>query len=131
MSAHSLAIYLQSFLNDFSSILSNASSIEEMIRTTTDDNNPEVQFGLLWNWRIFNGKRLIGHRGSMPGITNMMMANEERSLGVIVLSNGDITKNDSSSIIVYETLTRLMTDLFDCFESKFQSNSFGSEEREI
>jgi hypothetical protein len=116
MSAHSLAIYFQSFLNDFSSILSNSSSIEEMIRVTKDNNNSEVQFGLIWHWRIFNGKRLIGHRGAMPGITNLMMANEKRSLGVIILSNGDITKNDNSSTKVYETLTNLMTHLFDCFQ---------------
>jgi len=115
MSAHSLAIYLQSFLNDFSSLLSNSSSVEEMIRVP-QDYNTEVQVGLIWNWRIFKGKRFIGHRGAMPGITNLMMANEKRSLGVIILSNGDITKNDSSSIKVYETTTNLLTQLFDCFE---------------
>jgi hypothetical protein len=52
----------------------------------------------------------------MPGITNLMMVNEKRSLGVILLSNGDITKDDNSSIKVYETLTNLLTQLFDCFE---------------
>ncbi len=87
-----------------------------MIRVIKDDENSEVQFGLLWHWRIFNGKRLIGHRGAMPGITNLMMSNEKRNLGVIILSNGDKTKNDSSSAKVYDTLTNLMTHLFDCFE---------------
>jgi CubicO group peptidase (beta-lactamase class C family) len=115
MSAHSLSIYLQSFLNNFSSLLSNLSSFEEMIRVPTDYNS-EVQFGLIWHWRNFKGKRFIGHRGAMPGITNLMMVNEKRSLGVILLSNGDITKDDNSSIKVYETLTNLLTQLFDCFE---------------
>ena len=118
MSAHSLAIYFQSFLKNFPSILSNGASTEEMIRVPVEE-NADVQFGLIWNWRIFKGKRFVGHRGAMPGITNMMMANEQRNLGVILLSNGDVTKTDQSSITVYETLTNLMSSLFDCFEPTF------------
>jgi hypothetical protein len=108
MSAHSLAIYLQSFPNDFSSLLFNSSSVDEMIRVNPD-NNTDVQVGLIWNWRILNGTRLVGHLGIMPGITNLIMANEKRTLGVIILSDGDITKFD-------ETIENLMTQLFDCFE---------------
>ena len=91
-----------------------------MIRVSVED-YAEVQFGLIWNWRTFNGKRLVGHRGAMPGVTNLMMANEERSFGVILLSNGDVTKTDQSSVQVYETLTNLMTDLFQCFETSLYS----------
>ena len=120
MSAHSLAVYLQSFLRNFPSILSNTNSTNEMIRVSAED-YAEVQFGLIWNWRTFNGKRLVGHRGAMPGVTNLMMANEERSFGVILLSNGDVTKTDQSSVQVYETLTNLMTDLFQCFETSLYS----------
>lgn len=115
MSAYSLAIYLQSFLNNFSSLLSNSSSFEEMVRVTAEYDS-EAQFGLIWNWRIFNGKRLIGHRGAMPGITNIMMVNENQSLGIVILSNGDITKDDTVSKQVYQTTVDLLTNLFDCFE---------------
>lgn len=115
MSAHSLSIYLQSFLNDFRSLLSNSSSVKEMIQVIADYNS-EAQFGLIWNWRIFNGKRFVGHRGAMPGTTNIMMANEKRSLGVIILSSGDITKDDNVSKIVYQTTVDLLVHLFDCFE---------------
>lgn len=44
------------------------------------------------------------------------MANEKRNLGVIVLTNGDITRADQQAIDVGETITKLMNQLFDCFE---------------
>jgi hypothetical protein len=115
MSARSLAIYLQSFLNDFYGILLHSSSVYEMLRVVPNKEE-DVQIGLIWNWRVFKGKRFIGHRGAMPGVTNIMMANENRTLGVIILSNGDITKGDDLATKVYETIADLMTQLFDCFE---------------
>ncbi|CAF3795966.1 unnamed protein product [Rotaria sp. Silwood1] len=76
----------------------------------------DVEFGLIWNWRIIRGRRFIGHRGAIPGVTNIMMANEKRTLGVIILSNGDISKDDDQAKKVYETIINIMLQLFDCFE---------------
>ncbi|UJR14496.1 hypothetical protein I4U23_001492 [Adineta vaga] len=115
MSAHSLAIFLQSFLNDFPTLLQNSSSVDEMLRIVRHKDS-DVDYGLVWNWRRINGRYLVGHRGAVPGVTNIMMANEKRTLGVIILSNGDITKNDDQAKRVYETIINIMSKLFDYFE---------------
>ena len=78
----------------------------------------DVEYGLIWNWRTIGERRFIGHRGAIPGITNIMMINEKRTLGVIILSNGDISKEDDQAKKVYETITNIMLKLFDCFERK-------------
>ena len=54
----------------------------------------------------------------MPGVAQTMMANEERTLGVLLLSSGDITWGDRLAQDVSETLVELMGQLFDCFESE-------------
>ncbi len=41
---------------------------------------------------------------------------KKRTTGVIVLSNGDVTKGDSVAMAVSETVTNLLLQLFDCFE---------------
>ena len=76
----------------------------------------DVQFGLIWNWQTISGRRLIGHRGTVPGIANTMVANENRTLGVVILSSGDTSKSDSETMKVQETIQTLMLQLFDCFE---------------
>ncbi|CAF1433377.1 unnamed protein product, partial [Rotaria sp. Silwood1] len=115
MSARSLAIFLQSFLNNCSSLLLNSSSVDEMLKIVRHEDS-DIEFGLIWNWRIIRGRRFIGHRGAIPGVTNIMMANEKRTLGVIILSNGDISKDDDQAKKVYETIINIMLQLFDCFE---------------
>jgi len=116
MSAHSLlAIFLQSFLNNFSSLLLNSSSVDEMLKIVRHEDS-DVDFGLIWNWRILGRRRLVGHRSAIPDVTNIMMANEKRTLGVIVLSNGDIIKDDDQTKKVYATIINIMLQLFDCFE---------------
>jgi hypothetical protein len=47
---------------------------------------------------------------------HIMMANEKRNLGVIVLTNGDVTRGDSQGHEVALTIYELMNQLFDCFE---------------
>ncbi|CAF3339260.1 unnamed protein product [Rotaria socialis] len=120
MSARSLSIYLRLFLNNFSpDLLQNVSSMNEMLHVSRQEGSrdePDVQYGLIWNWRYQNNRRLVGHRGWMPGVAHTMMANEKRSLGVILLSNGDITWGDSLAKQVSSTLTDIMGQLFDCFE---------------
>ncbi|CAF0742528.1 unnamed protein product [Adineta ricciae] len=115
MSARSLTIFLHSFLNNFSLLLRNTSSVDEMLRIVRHEQS-DVEYGLIWNWRVIHGRRLVGHRGAIPGVTNIMMANEARTLGIIILSNGDISKSDDQSKRVYETIIHIMSKLFDYFE---------------
>lgn len=121
MSAHSLSIYLRSFLNNFCPhLLQQTSSINEILHVsrnqgTTDQ--PNVKYGLIWNWHYQNNRYLVGHRGWMPGVAHTMMANSQRNLGIILLSNGDITWGDDLAKKVSSTLVNIMEELFDCFEN--------------
>ncbi len=81
-----------------------------------------TKFSLIWNWLVVGERRFVGHQGSVPGITTLMMANEQRNLGVIVLTNGDATRADSQALQVRETIIKLMTQLFDCFETNKKRN---------
>lgn len=117
MSARSLAVYLQSFLNGFPSLLQHQSSVDEMLRVVRPDDAETMKFGLLWYWQMFNDRRLVGHRGAVLGVSHILAANEKRTLGVIVLSNGDETKNDAHAKKVYETVVHIVNELFDCFEN--------------
>ncbi|CAF4156067.1 unnamed protein product, partial [Rotaria sordida] len=83
-----------------------------MLQGSIDE--PNVQYGLIWNWRYQNNRHLIEHRGWMPGVAHTMMANEKRSLGIILLSNGDITWGDDLAKQVSLTLINIMGQLFDC-----------------
>jgi len=114
-SAYTLSLYLQSFLNNFPQLLTRSSSIEEMLRPNRHEINGS-QFGLIWILRTLSNRRFIGHGGSLPGATHYMLANEDRSLGVIVLSNGDASLPGEVSESVYETIVALAMKLFDCFE---------------
>ncbi|CAF4030117.1 unnamed protein product [Rotaria magnacalcarata] len=106
MSARSLSIYLRLFLNNFSpDLLRNVSSMNEMLHVSRQEGSldePGVQY--------------VGHRGWMPGVAHTMMVNEKRSLGIILLSNGDITWSDSLAKQASSTLTDITGQLFDCFE---------------
>ncbi|CAF4890801.1 unnamed protein product, partial [Rotaria socialis] len=99
MSAHSLSIYLRLFLNNFSlDLLQNVSLMNEMLHVSRPEGSldePSVQYGLIWNWLYQNNRHLVGHCGWILGVTHTMMVNEKRSLGVVLLSNGDITCGDS------------------------------------
>jgi hypothetical protein len=85
-------------------------------RHQSESEESDVQYGLIWHWRTLNNRRLIGHGGSMIGVTHGMMANEKRDLGVIVLTNGDVTKFDDMAKQVYETTMDIIGHLFDCFD---------------
>lgn len=59
-----------------------------------------------------------------------MVADEARTLGVIVLTNGDSTRPDAQAKEVEETILKLVNALFDCFETqhsagqKYKNRSF-------
>ncbi|CAF5152090.1 unnamed protein product, partial [Rotaria sp. Silwood1] len=48
---------------------------------------PPPSFGLSWIWQtLSDGRRYIGHSGSLPGARHSMLVNEKNTIGVIVLS---------------------------------------------
>lgn len=57
-------------------------------------------------------RRVVEQGGSLTGMTHFMLANEDRTLGVILLSNAD-------SMLPNETLAALITGIFDYFESVY------------
>ena len=127
MSAYSLCLYIQSFLKNFPDILSNSSSIDEMLRVLPQEsymNVSDLKFGLVWNWKIQNGRRLIGHDGSLPGIANSIRISEKRNLAVMILTNGDITRDDKQAKYVQQTINQLLDQLFDCFDIPLNKCSF-------
>jgi CubicO group peptidase (beta-lactamase class C family) len=130
MSARTLSVYLRMFLNNGSDIL-RPRSIAEM-RTVVggglmlhyQDSNSNLTeplpstFGLSWYWRTMsNGRRYIGHSGSLPGMVHLMLVDEKHSVGVIVLSNGDTNPPNDLSREISETLAEIHVALFQCFET--------------
>ena len=108
-------------MNNFPNILHNSSSMEEMLHVSPQEsymNASQTKFGLIWNWDSYRGRIFVGHRGSVPGLTSIMVANEKRNLGVVILTNGDSTRGDVQSIEVGNAIYELTNQLFDCFESQ-------------
>ena len=119
-SAYSLSIWFRSFLNDFPTLLHNSPSIEEMLRIPPQEsymNTSNVTFGLIWFWKTYGKRRLLGHTGSVPGITAAIVTNEKRDIGLIILTNGDATRGDSQANQILNTTWQLTDELFGCFEN--------------
>ncbi|CAF1396192.1 unnamed protein product [Rotaria sordida] len=130
MSAVSLSLFLRMFMNNGSSLLHPHSIVE--IRTSVDgvvpyqnlhspSNQsplPPPKYGLIWNWQTMpDGRRFIGHNGVMPGATNLMVINEQDTIGIIFLSNTDAMISNDVSMKFYDTVMGIVLSLFDCFES--------------
>jgi CubicO group peptidase (beta-lactamase class C family) len=87
-------------------------------RSLTGPPPPLSEFRLGWYWRTMsNGRRYIGHSGSMPGMVHLMLIDEKNSVGVVVLSNGDTNAPNDLSREIFETLAELHVSLFRCFET--------------
>ena len=133
MSAGTLSVYLRMFLNNGTPIL-HPRSIAEMrtvvgggtipfynqdVSVNSTERRPPSQFGLSWYWETMSdGRRYIGHSGSMPGMKHLMLVNEKNNLGVIVLSNGDITAPTDLSKEILKTIENIHMSLFQCFETE-------------
>ncbi|CAF1470624.1 unnamed protein product, partial [Adineta steineri] len=126
MSANTLSVYLRMFLNNGSSILRPRSIAE--IRTivgggtipdyglignnNSTQESPSSQFGLSWYWQTMsNGRRYLGHSGSILGMIHLMLVDETNSVGVILLSNGDINTIDFMANISNEVRNYFKLDL--------------------
>lgn len=80
-------------------------------------NISDAKFGLIWFWKTYGKRRLLGHTGSVPGIATVMVTNEQRNIGLIILTNGDVTRRDTQAMQVLDTIGELTNELFDCFEN--------------
>ena len=119
MSAEGLGIFLQAFLNNFTTLLHNASSIEEMLHVSPQEAYPypsTTKYALIWNWVDIGKRRMVGHQGSLIGATNLMLANAKRNLGAILLTTGDISTATNHTVEAGTTMINIMDQLFDCFE---------------
>jgi len=138
MSARSLSVYLLMFINNGSSLLSPRSIAE--IRTVvggglipyyfeeSSSNSTDLpstpKFGLSWHWQtLSNGHRYIGHSGSVPGMTNLMLVNEKNTIGVILLSNADTSVPIDLSRDTYNTIVNIHMTLFQCFDPDVVNSS--------
>ncbi|CAF3664136.1 unnamed protein product [Rotaria sp. Silwood1] len=88
MSARTPSVYLRMFLNNGPSIL-RPRSIAEMrtvvggglippynqdLSGNSTGRRPPAQYGLSWYWETASdGRRYIGHSGSMPGMVHLML----------------------------------------------------------
>lgn len=50
-----------------------------------------IEYGLIWNWRKFHQKKYLGQWGTMPGIHHQMLIDDDNNLGILLLSNVDLT----------------------------------------
>ena len=120
MSARALSLFLQAFLNNFTTLLHDPSSMEQILYISPQEAYPQsstTKYSLIWNWIDLGGRRLVGHQGSLIGATNLMLANEKRNLGAILLTTGDISTATNHTIEAGTTMVSIMTQLFDCFET--------------
>jgi CubicO group peptidase (beta-lactamase class C family) len=137
MSARSLSVFLRMFVNNGSSLL-HPRSILEMRTVVGDGNIPYYnqnstsnntspllsRYGLGWYWQTAStGRRYIGHGGALPGMAHLMLVNEQSTIGVIVLTNGDTIAPINLSREVSETLANIHLTLFDCFETKLTNSA--------
>ena len=130
MSARSLSKFLRMFINNGSSLL-NPRSIAEMKLVVGNGLIPHYgidatlnsigitppNYGLGWYWQnLSDGRKYIGHSGSLPGARHWMLVNEENTLGVFILTNGDSNVPSGRAKEVYKTFEDIHLALFRCFE---------------
>jgi CubicO group peptidase (beta-lactamase class C family) len=138
MSTRSLSAFVRMIINNGSSILS-PRSIAEMLKivgdgripyytqnSTSNSTDPPLlsESGLGWFWlKLNNDRRYFGHNGGLPGVSTLMLINEKKTIGVIVLSNGDILQPIDLSREVFETILNIHTKLFQCFDTDLVNSS--------
>ena len=109
-----LSKFVQMFMNDGYPLL-HASSINQM-KKVVGHGTSSPQYALIWNWRVLpDGRRVIGHRGTLFGSTHLMMINQESTIGVLILTNGDINLKNDISMKIDNLLIDTLMMLFRCF----------------
>lgn len=133
MSAHSLSIYLRMFMNNGSPLLRPESIVQmrtivpgvipyQNINRTDNNSVPATpQFGISWYWQKYdNGRRYVGHEGSMPSVTHTMFVNEMGTRGFIMLTSADVSPDTDVTMNIGLTLVSLRLELIKCFEDDIE-----------
>ncbi|CAF1233995.1 unnamed protein product [Adineta ricciae] len=130
MSAHSLSAFLRMFVNKGSPLLS-PQSVDE-IKTIVGNGQiypfnpnpnsttqpPPRRYGLCWHWRtLTDNRQYLGHGGSLPGMTHLMLINEKHNTGVIVLTNADTNAPIELTQQIYEAMENIHISMFRCYET--------------
>ena len=129
MSAKSLSIFLRMFMSDGSPLLS-SSSIREMrkivegvvpyqnVSEADNDWQPQpIGFGLIWIWvQTSNGRRFIGHGGTILGASHSMLVNEQGTHGVIILTMADVLSDGQLAQTFGHRLASIRMSFFECFK---------------
>lgn len=119
------------FINNGSSLLSSRSIAEMKLvvggglipyygqtLSNNSTNVPPVSIGLSWYWqKLIDGRRYIGHTGSLPGAVHWMFVNEKHNLGVIILTNGDSNAPSDRSQVIQKLFQNIHLELIRCFET--------------
>lgn len=124
MSARALSVYLQMFLKHGKPVLREPRSIAEMKNVvggglihTADPQATPSPFGLSWYWNnMTDGRRYIGHSGSMLGMAHLMLVNEKHTIGMILLTNGDASMPTNASAEMAKVGQEIPMSLFQCFD---------------
>lgn len=115
------------FINNGSPLL-RSSSIDEIRKIVGNGNIPNynqnsttgstsIKYGLIWYWQTAsNNRRIFGHDGAIPGVTNSIFINEQGTIGVTILTNGDVSRRDALSPTILKTIETIYLSFFDCFE---------------
>lgn len=118
MSAIDLAKFVQMFMNNGSPLIQKQ-SIHQIKQIQSNQTLSNVQFALVWNWRTSDdGTQFIGHRGTNFGSTHLMLIDQENTIGIIILTNADISLPNHLSTNISNTLTDIHSTLFHCFRFK-------------
>ncbi|UJR34661.1 hypothetical protein I4U23_027438 [Adineta vaga] len=137
MSARSLSVFLRMFINNGSSLLSPRSIAEMQIvvggglippfgqdATNNSEETSPIKVGLSWYWQtLSDGRRYIGHTGSLPGALHWMLVNEKHNLGMIILTNGDGNVPSDRSKETHQLFQNISLALFQCFETDIINSS--------
>ena len=129
MSARPLSVFLRMFMSNGKPLLS-ARSVAEMrkkvpMNALTPPSREKADawrlesegYGVIWSWRkASNGRRFIGHSGTIPGSSHSMLVNEQGTIGVLFLTNADVYSNDDLTKKMGDKLASIRMSLFECFE---------------
>ena len=137
MSTKSLSVYLQMFMRYGSPLLSR-SSVVEMRKLVTgvvpyrdssgEDEDPwrlqSLGYGVAWNWRkTTDGRRFIGHGGTILGASHSILVNEEGTIGIVFLTMADVLSNDELRKEMADRLGYIRRSLFKCFDHHFSRSN--------
>jgi hypothetical protein len=97
-----------------------------MSQTMNEMGQEFISYGLGWSLCSHKGKVLINHGGAIDGFTSLVSFIPHAHLGVVVLSNGNVSHNYVATVISYAIYDRLLG-----LESTDWNGIFTAQQQEI